>query len=104
MVQASLLPPSAQAAGITRESLAEHIQSEIARTCGPQLPCYRVAEIVNGFFERFGARDAMAICDRAFGAHAGMWRGAPVTLLRFQAAHDGYFSCPLLEEARAVRP
>lgn len=100
MVQASLLPPSPQADGITRESLAGHIRSEIVRTCGPQLPCYRAAEIINGFFDRFGPAGTMAVCDQVFGVHGGMWRGAPVTVLRFQPGHDDYFALPLLEECR----
>jgi hypothetical protein len=101
MVPASLLSPSAQAGEITSESLSDHIRAEIARTCGPQLPCYRGDEIISGFFTRFGAAGGMAICDQVFGVHDGMWRGAPVTLLRFQPSNDGYFALPLLEEAHA---
>lgn len=103
MSQASLLSSSPEAAEITRDILAGHIMSEIARTCGPQLPCYRSEEILSGFFGRFGPGDAMAICDQAFNAHRGMWRSAPVTVMRFQASNDPYFAVPLLEEARAAR-
>jgi hypothetical protein len=100
VAQASLLSASPRPDVITSESLAAHILAEIARTGGPQLPCYRSPEILNGFFERFGPEGGMAICDQAFGVHNGMWRSAPVTVWRFQATHDTYFANPLLEEAR----
>jgi len=93
--------PVSGAAAVTRESLGAFIVSEIARCSGPQLPCYREQKILDGFWERFGP-DAMVICQQVFGpAHEGMWRGAPVTLLRFQPQHDEYFAVPLLNEARA---
>lgn len=101
MSQASLLSSSPDSGETTSDSLAGHILAEITRTCGPQLPCHHSAEILSGFFERFGPDAAMAICDRAFGHHGGTWRSAPVTVLRFQASNDPYFAVPLLEEARA---
>lgn len=102
MAQSSLLSPSPQAGEITAESFADYVLGEIARTRGPQLPCYRSAEILNGFLGRFGLDDAMAICDRAFTACDGMWRGAPVTVARFAVGQDGFFARPMLEEARAA--
>lgn len=103
MSQATLLPPSLETGGITRESLAEHILAEITRTCGAQLPCYQATEILSGFFDRFGADDGMAVANQAFIVHGGMWRSAPVTVMRFQPGQDDYFAVPLLEEARAAR-
>lgn len=106
MAQPSLLAPgmpgiSTDPAGsaVTRASLGAFILSEITRCTGPQLPNYQAEHILDGFWERFGP-DGMVICKRAFGARNGMWRGAPVTLLRFQPQHDSYFAIPLLEEAR----
>jgi hypothetical protein len=96
----SLLSLPEQPADVTGESLSALILAEIVRTCGPQLPCYRSEEILNGFIGRFGLDDGMAICQRAFGKYGGMWRGAPVTVWRFQESNDGYFARPLLEEAR----
>lgn len=104
MAQAFLLPSSHQDDSITRESFAGYVRGEILRTCGPQLPCYRGDEILNGFADRLGLADAMAVCDRAFAVHNGMWRGAPVTIARFTEGHDVFFARPLLEESRAARP
>lgn len=103
MSQATLLSPSPETGEITRGSLAEHILAEVTRTCGDQLPCYQAAEILSGFFDRFGPDDGMAIANQAFIARGGMWRSAPVTVMRFQPGQDGYFAVPLLEEARAAR-
>jgi hypothetical protein len=100
MSQASLLSPSPQSPGVTPESLREHILLRIAETCGAQLPCYRSGEILDGFISRFTADEVMAICGQAFDVHNGMWRGAPVTVLRFQAGHDEFFARPLLEMSR----
>ena len=102
MSQASLLSPSLETAEVTRESFADHVLGEIARTRGPQLPCYQAGEILSGFLGRFGPEEAMAICHRAFTVHDGMWRSAPVTVMRFQPGHDEYFAVPLLAEARAA--
>lgn len=103
MASPSLLLPPAQADGITSEVLAAHVKAEIARTCGTQLPCYREDEILNGFFGRFGPEAGMAVCIQAFTVHGGMWRGAPVTVRRFEENQDPYFATPLLEEARTDR-
>lgn len=103
MALPSLLPATAAPAGITAEALADRIRTEIARTCGSQLPCYRADEILNGFFARFGPEAGMMICDQAFSVHNGVWRGAPVTVRRFSGSQDPYFANPLLEEARADR-
>lgn len=97
MSQASLLSPSPQSPGVTPESLKEHVLLMIAETCGTQLPCYRSDGILDGFISRFTADEVMAICEQAFGVHKGIWRGAPVTVLRFQASHDEFFAVPLLE-------
>lgn len=102
MSRASLLSPSAEAAVVTRESFADHVLGEIERTRGPQLPCYRAGEILAGFLDRFGLDAGMAICGRAFGVHDGMWRSAPVTVMRFQPGNDDYFAVPLLAEAQAA--
>jgi hypothetical protein len=105
MAQASLLSPENPAVAIpavTGESLGEYIATETARLLGPQLPNYRAGEIIAGFCERFGA-DAMAICRQVFDVHNGMWRGAPVTILRFQEHHDEYFAYPLLQEVRSAQ-
>lgn len=102
MVSSSLLTPdapSAAAATISRESLGAYIDAEIARCSGPQLPCFHAEQIIDGFWERFGA-DGMVICRQAFEAHNGMWHGAPVTVQRFQAHHDQFFAVPLLAEAQ----
>jgi hypothetical protein len=79
--------------------LGSHIAAEIARCSGPQLPCFNAGQIIDGFWERFGAA-GMVICRQAFEVHNGMWQGAPVTLQRFQAHHDPFFAVPLLTEAR----
>lgn len=100
MVHASVLPD--QKALPSPGELRDHVLSEIARTCGPQLPVARSQEVIDGFWLRFGPEDGMAICDQAFTVHGGMWRGAPVTVLRFQQGHDEYFAGPLLKEARAA--
>ena len=97
MSQATLLSSSP---GTAPESLREHILLRIAETCGAQLPCYRSDEILNGFLDRWTPDEVMAICEQAFTVHKGMWRGAPVTVLRFQPGHDQFFAAPLLEEAR----
>lgn len=104
MAQASLISASPQASGVTAGSFAAHVLGEIARACGPQLPCYRSGEILSGFIARFGLDDGMAICDRAFSVHGGTWRGAPVTVARFADGQDDFFARPLLEEARAACP
>jgi hypothetical protein len=103
MSQASLLSPSPPSPGVTPASLKEHILLKIAETCGAQLPCYRADQILDDFISRFTADEVMAICHQALAVHGGMWRGAPVTVLRFQASNDDFFAVPLLEEAR-LRP
>lgn len=101
-VSSATLTQSSAPSAITAESLGAHILEKIAQIHGPQLPCYTAKEILGGFWERFG--DAgMAICDQAFTAHHGMWRGAPITVLRFQERHDPFFAIPLLDEARAAQ-
>lgn len=103
MVQASLLQPAVKAEELTDESFTEHVLALIEDKLGPQLPCYQSGKILKDFLGRFGAEKALLIIDRAFGAHSGMWCSAPVTVLRFQAAHDGFFAIPLLEEATGAR-
>jgi hypothetical protein len=103
MAQPSLFAPEIPAAetpAVSRASLGAFIISEIARCSGPQLPNYQEQDILDGFWERFGSA-GMVICERAFGVYNGMWRGAPITLLRFQPRHDVYFAIPLLEEIHA---
>lgn len=87
---------------ITRELLGAHILAEIRRCNGQQLPCFSEPQILDGFWLRFGV-DGMAIAEQAFKVHGGMWYGAPVTILRFQAHHDAFFALPLLDEARAAQ-
>jgi len=101
MSQASLLSPSPEKDAITRESFTAHVLAEITRVCGPQLPCFQSPQILGGFYDRFGPEAAMAVCNQALNEHGGMWRSAPVTVLRFQEGQDGFFARPLLEEARA---
>lgn len=107
MVSATLLTPIAPSAGdgavnlpVTRESLSGHILAEISRCNGPQFPCESAEQILSGFWDRHG-QAGMTICRQAFEMHHGMWRGAPVTVARFQERHDPYFAIPLLEEAGA---
>lgn len=107
MVLSTLLPPvlplTEDGGGdppITRETLGTHILSEIRRCNGLQLPCFSETQILDGFWLRFGA-DGMTIAEQAFKVHDGMWQGAPITIQRFQAHHDAFFSHPLLAEARA---
>ena len=106
MSQATLLSPSAPAdcpsASASPREFAAYVLSEIERCNGPQLPCYQAEPILEGFLSRF-PENATAICAQAFGAYSGMWRGAPVTVLRFQEGHDHFFALPLLEEVLAVR-
>lgn len=105
MVSSSLLAPEGAARTIPeidQKWLTAHIQSEIARLHGPQLPVWNQDQILAGFWERFGP-DGRIIADRVFGVHDGFWQGAPVTVLRFQASHDKFFSLPLLAEARDVQ-
>lgn len=108
MPQASLLASpdivseaSSSIPQITRESLGEHILSEIVRCNGAQLPNYREQEILDSFWEQFGPDDGALICRQAFQVHSGFWRGAQITILRFQRSHDEFFAAPLLEEAQA---
>lgn len=80
------------------DDLAWYLREEIARLHGPQLPCPGEDVIVRQFHERFGA-DAVRIARAAFEHRAGMWMGAPVTMARFRASHDEFFSRPLLAAA-----
>lgn len=101
-VSSATLIQAPVSSAITSESLGAHILEQIAQIHGPQLPCYQAREILDGFWERFGP-GGMAICDQAFTAHRGMWRGAPITVLRFSERHDPFFAIPLLDEARAAQ-
>lgn len=82
---------------VTRESFPAYVQSEILRTSGPQPPCPSAGEVLTAFWDRLGPGRAMDACARAFGAHGGFWRGAPVTPLRFAERQDWFFALPLLE-------
>jgi hypothetical protein len=108
MSSATVFSPSAHVTDGTAVSLpgdpAGFILGEILRCNGPQLPCYQERSILAGFLERFTADEAALICHQAFGVHGGMWRQAPVTVLRFSGEHDSYFAIPLLEEAHASGP
>lgn len=88
------------APSVTETSLADYILAEIARCCGPQLPCPGQDQILAAFRDRLGDR-AMAVCHQAFKVHNGVWQGAPVTVRRFQESHDQFFSIPLLAEPEA---
>lgn len=76
-------------------ALARFVRAEITRANGPQLPVLRETEIINGFYTRFGF-DAVKIASYVFGTLGGMWRGAPVTVRRFDEGQDVYFAQPIL--------
>jgi hypothetical protein len=84
----------------TRADLARYIIGEIARVNGPQLPVQQTDQIITGFFERYGAM-GVRIARLVFGRYQGMWRGAPVTVRRFDAGQDQYFAAPLIREIGA---
>lgn len=86
---------------VTRESLGTAILSEIVRCNGLQLPNYHQEEILDSFWEKFGPDAGTLICHQAFRVHKGFWRGAQITIARFQRSNDDFFATPLLEEARA---
>lgn len=94
------VPEIAETAKIGRESFPDHVLAEIARTTGPQPPCFRSRDILLAYWDRMGPDDALAVCSAAFGERSGYWMGAPITPLRFQAAHDSYFTEPILAAAR----
>lgn len=100
-MQAPALSPSAPSRTVTKQSLSAYIQERIIECNGPQLPCDRAEEILNGFWDRFGVEAGMAICAQVFDVRNGMWHNAPVTVLRFQEGQDQFFANPLLEEALA---
>jgi hypothetical protein len=84
------------AASWTPAEVWAYITEEIGRIHGSQLPCGDTRAVTDGFCERFGTADAVRIARAAFEVYRGMWHGAPVTIRRFQAAHDDFFSRPLL--------
>ncbi|MCW2929889.1 MAG: hypothetical protein JWM19_851 [Actinomycetia bacterium] len=96
MASASLLSVSSSPE-VVDESLIALIELKIAECCGPQLPCRDSAAILGGFLRRFTPDQVMAIISQAFDVHRGTWRGAPITVLRFQAHHDEFFALPLLQ-------
>jgi hypothetical protein len=100
MAHSSLLPPDVAPGTLTAGDFSAYVLSEITRVCGPQLPCPGAQDILNGFYERFGPDDGMAVVTRALGHGNGFWRNAPVTVSRFRESNDDYFARPLLEEAR----
>jgi hypothetical protein len=81
----------------TEDDLAYYVGEELGRIHGPQLPCSGRDRILHEFWERFGI-DAVRIARAAFEVHKGMWMGAPVTVRRFAAGHDEFFSAPILRE------
>lgn len=85
----------------TEADLALFITQETERLNGPQLPVADAAGILSGFWSRYG-HDAVRIARRAFEAHQGQWRGAPVTLRRFADSQDGFFAGPLLAEVHSA--
>jgi hypothetical protein len=103
-VRLTLTPVSAAVAALTEREPASwtaadfclYVTEEITRIHGPQLPCEEPGRILEAFCMRFGIPDAVRIARAAFEVHAGMWHGAPVTVRRFQAGHDDFFSGPLL--------
>lgn len=97
MASASLLSDQSSLE-VTKESLSALIKTKIAEYCGPQLPRRDAGVIIDGFLGRFSAEEVMAIISEAFDCRKGTWRGAPVTVLRFQAGHDEFFALPLLQE------
>jgi hypothetical protein len=84
----------------TRADLARYIIGEIARVNGPQLPVQQTDQIITGFFERHGAM-GVRIARLVFSRYQGMWRGAPVTVRRFDAGQDQFFAAPLIREIGA---
>lgn len=82
---------------VTREDFPAHVEAEILRTSGPQVPCPRARDILLAFWDRLGPDKALAVCSRAFGDLGGFWRAAPVTPLRFAEGQDDFFALPLLE-------
>jgi hypothetical protein len=84
---------------IGRDSFPGHVLAEIARTTGPQPPCPGSEQILLSYWDRLGPERALAVCSAAFGEHGGYWQGAPITPRRFQAAHDSYFTEPILAAA-----
>jgi hypothetical protein len=98
MASASLLSVHSSPT-VTKESLVALIEAKIAEYCGPQLPRRDAARIIENFVVRFSDAEVMAIISQAFDLHKGIWRGAPVTVLRLQAGHDEFFALPLLHEA-----
>lgn len=93
--------PVAPAQQVTRQSLGDYITTQIEKCSGRQLPRSDRERILDGFWDRFGA-SGMDIARRAFGAHKGFWRSAPVTILRFAESNDPFFATPLLRELEAT--
>jgi hypothetical protein len=81
----------------TADDLSYYVTEEAGRLLGDQLPCPGRDRILLEFFTRFGI-NAVRIARAAFEAHHGMWMGAPVTVRRFAAGHDEFFSLPILRE------
>jgi hypothetical protein len=95
------VPVIAPAGDIDRNSFPGHVLAEIARTTGPQPPCFQAGEILQAYWDRLGPERALAVVSAAFGEHGGYWMGAPVTPLRFQPSHDAYFSQAILAAGEA---
>lgn len=85
-------------AGMSATELLAYVTSEAGRLTGERLPVPGAEQVMAGFIQRFGARDATRIARAAFEVHHGMWMGAPITPRRFTAANDEFFARPILAQ------
>lgn len=81
-----------------------YVSEEIERLHGPQLPCRRADDILNGFFDRHGPAGAVFISRHVFEVLGGMWMGAPVTVRRFTESNDEFFARAILADTGASVP
>lgn len=93
------VPEITETGEIDRDSFPGHVLAEIARTTGPQPPCFSSGQILLAYWDRVGAEKALAVCRSAFGRHGGYWQGAPITPRRFLPTHDSYFTEPIFAAA-----
>lgn len=76
----------------TAEDFRAYVSEEISRIHGPQLPCRGADAILEDFWQRHGAGEAVRITRAAFELFGGMWMGAPVTVRRFMQSNDEFFA------------
>jgi hypothetical protein len=84
--------------------LRDYIVVESERRFGPtpRNPA-KEAGIVRSFMDRWGGL-AVPIAKRAFTAHEGVWRGAPVRIERFSKACDDWFAQQVAAEVAQGSP